>query len=448
MFCQFARAEPPQQKEAYEFFTIRDKKVMGDIIPIGDESIFDIMGDYIGSPTSIIKAWESSDEPALFFGTRTKWCAYVSGRYITYKQAQVQTRGRQILGDDPENWKLQNEFWENLPKSSDDFFIVELNRIKDNELRKIERKREDYEEEKRLDREDRAHIERLPEDVRKEVDDLSEGLDYKLNKRPFAEFVKQYLAPPDKVREFGVFELLEHPEYWTIEWPYVPTFESLTDQERVDMLELNKMSRERIMSLGNQSGKRGKDGLTFIVSAPTSGTQYAVKTFDSDYPWRLIQREAWLQEKAASVCVSPNLYAVNTHEKYIIMEKMEETIVDYSRRKNPAGPDGKQREWTLPEEHQDRIIEIMNGLDKVGVLHNDGNPLNLMFNEDQKLMVIDFGLSTPIDEAIIAKRGPHPNINLSLWAFERQLGHYRIKTPKLKQVVIAYMTAWKKSQRK
>lgn len=449
MFRQFARAEPGngerKQADEYTFFTINGIKTMGDIVPFGAEYKLEIIGDYARSPTAIYKALTSSDEPALFFGTRTKWCAYVSGRYITSNQATkftVSRRNKRLLPENDDTWDICREFLVNLPRSSTDPFMKELIEERKNELRRLAEAEQRYnvekreeEEEERLDMEDEAQLGRIPEELRQKVIDMAENLSYG-HKRPFAQFVEHYLANPGKLEEFGIFELLEHPEYWTIEWPYVPTFKNLLSKERTDMDELTGMSREQIMALGEISGKRGKDGLTFIVQV--NETEYAVKTFDSDFPWRIIQREACLQEKAASVGVSPKLYSINTREKYIIMEKMQETIVDYAHRENPVGADDKRKWWTLPDVHQKRIIDIMYKLDEVDVLHNDGNPLNLMFDDNGQLMVIDFGLSKLIDDAIIAKRGPHPNIDLTLWHFQRKLRHYKIKTPILKDTIEEY----------
>ena len=81
--------------------------------------------------------------------------------------------------------------------------------------------------------------------------------------------------------------------------------------------------------------------------------------------------------------------AVNTTQKYIVMEKLEETIVDFMKRKYPT--QGEPR--PLTNEQQDRIIEICEKLDEAKVVQNDGNPLNLMLDTNGTLMVIDFGFA-------------------------------------------------------
>jgi tRNA A-37 threonylcarbamoyl transferase component Bud32 len=442
----FVPVESMKSLKHNRFFTVRAIKVMGDIIPIQDESFFKMVGDYITNPTAIIKALQSSDEDALFFGTNVKWCAYVSGRYITSNQVSIKIGGQRYVRDSAHSWELQEEFWRNLP-TSNDLFILELNNIKHIQMRILSEKIRTQEEEERRQEEDRAQLDRIQnKKLREEISDALEGGPFP-GKRPITFFVKHYLDNPDKLNEFNVLDLLDHPEYWTIKWPYKPNFSTLTKEEENDMKQLTSLSREEIMSDGNISGKKGKDGLTFIVTA-NSEAQYAVKTYHSERSIRMIEMEAYLQEKAATEGVCPKIYGINLEEKYIIMEKMKETIVTYARRENPKPETGKHTTWELPEQYQDRIIEIMYGLDRAGVIHNDGNPLNLMFNDDTKLMVIDFGFSSLIDDAMLQKRGPHPNINLTLWGFQRQLRYYRIATPKIEQTIGAYMEAWNKSQKK
>lgn len=294
---------------------------------------------------------------------------------------------------------------------------------------------------------DRTQLNRIEDEtVKEKILFAAEEINQLPGPTPFRFFVDNYEENRDKLDEFSVNDLLEHPEYWTIVWPYVPTFTALSKVEKRDMGQLTKLSKQEIMSQGKISGKEGKDGLTFIVTA-VSGAQYAVKTYQSDRSSRMIEMEAYLQEKAATEGVCPKIYGINRKEKYIIMEKMKETIVAYARRENPKPESGKHTTWELPEQHQDRLIEIMLGLDRAGVIHNDGNPLNFMLNMQNQLMVIDFGFSSLIDEAMLEKRGPHPNINLTLWHVNRQLaGHYRIKTPKLKQFNEYYMATWEQSQ--
>jgi len=146
---------------------------------------------------------------------------------------------------------------------------------------------------------------------------------------------------------------------------------------------------------------------------------------------------------AAEKGVAPHVHAVNATHKYIVMDKLEETIVDLMRREYP----GKQ-DKPLTEAQQDRIIEICEKLDEAKVIQNDGNPLNLMVDKGGKLMIIDFGFAKKIDKKVLKKRGPEPNINLTLWHFSRQLRFYHITGPKLEARVDAYMANMKKLKSK
>ena len=215
-----------------------------------------------------------------------------------------------------------------------------------------------------------------------------------------------------------------------------------TAAEIADLADLAKLTRDKIEARFHISGKKGKEGTTFIACGK-SGARYAIKLFKSTKSPNAIEKEANLQKKAAAFGVSPRVLAVNLTQKYIIMDCLKETIVDVMKRLYP-GPCPSR---PLSEAYQQRIIEICEKLDEAGVVQNDGNPLNLMVDDAGALFVIDFGFAKPITPAVLKKRGTEPNINLTLWHFERQLSHYRIKAPLCRQRVDQYMNAFKASKK-
>ena len=114
-----------------------------------------------------------------------------------------------------------------------------------------------------------------------------------------------------------------------------------------------------------------------------SGAEYAIKLFKSSKSSSKLQGEAAFQRLASAQGISPRVMAVNTTHKYIIMEKLEETIVDYMKRTHPT--EGVKKPLSVA--HQQRIIEICEKLDDAKVVQNDGNPLNLMMTKEGKEMV-------------------------------------------------------------
>ena len=204
-----------------------------------------------------------------------------------------------------------------------------------------------------------------------------------------------------------------------------------------DIVKLSKLTRTKIEKTYSISGKSGKDGTTFIAQGP-SGKEYAIKLFAATKSSNSIKKEAELQKAAAAEGVAPKVYAVNATQKYIIMEKMEETIVAYMKREYPNSD-----KRILPKEMQAQLYALCVRLDKAGVVQNDGNPLNLMLDAYNRMFVIDYGFSKKTTPAIIKKRGPQPNINLTLWHFVSQLRHYRIKAPECDRIQKAYMKDYK-----
>ena len=205
-----------------------------------------------------------------------------------------------------------------------------------------------------------------------------------------------------------------------------------------DIHELSKMSRSDIEQTYQHkiSGREGKDGITFIAQG-RSGREYAIKMFKPSKSSAKISEEADLQRKAAVVGVAPAVYAVNPTQKYIVMEKMKETIVAYKQRLH-----GDAR-WELPRGLQAQLYALCVRLDRGNVLHNDGNPLNLMLSDSGRLFIIDYGLSKKIDAKVRQTRGPQPNVNLALWHFTRQLKHHGILAPTLRRVNTEYLDALK-----
>jgi len=209
------------------------------------------------------------------------------------------------------------------------------------------------------------------------------------------------------------------------------------------MKDLATLSRKTIESRFDISGKKGKEGTTFVATG-LSGTEYAIKLFKATKSSAKLKKEASCQTLAAAKGVSPRVMAVNTTHKYIIMEKLEETIVDFMQRMYPE--EGSEKPLSVA--HQLRIIEICEKLDQANVVQNDGNPLNLMMTKDDNIMIIDFGFAIPIDNKMLKKRGPEPNIDLTLWHIFRQLGFYKIKGPLLGARVHSYIKKWSQKNKK
>ena len=203
---------------------------------------------------------------------------------------------------------------------------------------------------------------------------------------------------------------------------------------RSDMEELLSLTTKEIEERGNISGKKGKEGITFIVPG-RSGRKYAIKTFKKKKAASKIKQEFDLQHLASTTGASPKVYAYHPAKKYIIMEKMDRTIIEAL---------GKQTaKINLDIKLEQQIYALCHLLDQAGVVQNDGNPLNLMFGDNGRLYIIDFGFGKKITKAVIKKRGKQPNINLTLWHLSSNLKHYKFVTPNLKRIVDTYVEEFK-----
>ena len=137
---------------------------------------------------------------------------------------------------------------------------------------------------------------------------------------------------------------------------------------------------KRIKELGS-----GKEGITYLVK--TSRKEYAMKTFRPNKSVQRLQKEAELQKMAKGL--SPSVKETNTTLKYIVMDRLDETLVDVINR----------NKGVLDDATQQQIVDLVDGLDKIGVFHADPNPSNFMLKSD-KMYIIDYGFAKKIDDKL------------------------------------------------
>ena len=160
-----------------------------------------------------------------------------------------------------------------------------------------------------------------------------------------------------------------------------------------------------------QLGKDGAQGVVYLVEFP-NGLRAAMKQFKKTKSSARIQAEADLQKKASDAGISPEVMHVDLENKRIFMEPMQCRLVDVLKRTSPH--------------FEDDLIRIMKTLDDIGILHNDGNALNLMLDHDDQLKIIDFGLAKKIDSKVRKKWGEYPNKEVTLFMMRKELRKYNI----------------------
>lgn len=160
-----------------------------------------------------------------------------------------------------------------------------------------------------------------------------------------------------------------------------------------------------------QLGKDGAQGVVYLVEFP-NGLRAAMKQFKKTKSSARIQAEADLQKKASDAGISPEVMHVDLENKRIFMEQMQCRLVDVLKRSS--------------SHFEDDLIRIMKTLDDIGILHNDGNALNLMLDRDDQLKIIDFGLAKKIDSKVRKKWGEYPNKEVTLFMMRKELRKYNI----------------------
>jgi tRNA A-37 threonylcarbamoyl transferase component Bud32 len=160
-----------------------------------------------------------------------------------------------------------------------------------------------------------------------------------------------------------------------------------------------------------QLGQDGAQGVVSLVEFP-NGLRAAMKQFKRTKSEARIQAEADFQSRAADAGIAPEVMHVDLENKRIFMEPMRTRVVDVL--KHGA------------EHFRKDLLHIMRTLDDIDILHNDGNALNLMLNDRDKLQIIDFGLSKEITPKVRKKWQGEPNIRVTLHMLRKGLRKYKI----------------------
>lgn len=160
-----------------------------------------------------------------------------------------------------------------------------------------------------------------------------------------------------------------------------------------------------------QLGQEGAQGVVYLVEFPNH-LRAAMKQFKKNKSVAKIQSEADFQRRAANVNIAPAVMHVDTKNRRIFMEPMQSRIVDVLQ----VGTDRFSADLRV----------LMDTLDDIGILHNDGNALNLMLNEKDELRIIDFGLAKNIDSKLKKKWKDRPNIEVTMHMLKKGLRKYKI----------------------
>lgn len=150
----------------------------------------------------------------------------------------------------------------------------------------------------------------------------------------------------------------------------------------IKILDVDKTKYEKLLKNSGYIWKyvieRGKTGTGVVVEK--DNLQYVAKFYDKITTRRLKQEIQW-QEMAAEKGISPNIVFSDINNKFIIMEKLDETLVENFIRNGGC---------VLPINTTSQLLRIFTILDSLNILHSDPGLSNFMFKND-KLYIIDFG---------------------------------------------------------
>jgi len=189
--------------------------------------------------------------------------------------------------------------------------------------------------------------------------------------------------------------------------PVSKVAETKTEVNKTTVSEIKDNKYNIIKQIGNV----GKEGITYLVKRNNDGSEFAMKTFKKTKSSKNILIESELQNIASKSGVCPKIIDVNVDEKFIVMEKLDTHLYDIMKKQN----------GDISKKHQEQIIDIFKKLDQTKVFHADSNILNYML-KNNKLYIIDFGMSRKIDEKLIKKLGDEsPNLTFMTLGFVLKL---------------------------
>jgi hypothetical protein len=189
--------------------------------------------------------------------------------------------------------------------------------------------------------------------------------------------------------------------------PVSKAVETKTEVNKTTVSEIKDNKYNIIKQIGNV----GKEGITYLVKRNNDGSEFAMKTFKKTKSSKNILIESELQNIASKSGVCPKIIDVNVDEKFIVMEKLDTHLYDIMKKQN----------GDISKKHQEQIIDIFKKLDQTKVFHADSNILNYML-KNNKLYIIDFGMSRKIDEKLIKKLGDEsPNLTFMTLGFVLKL---------------------------
>jgi tRNA A-37 threonylcarbamoyl transferase component Bud32 len=172
------------------------------------------------------------------------------------------------------------------------------------------------------------------------------------------------------------------------------------------------MSRDDDFEILRQLREDGAQGVVSLVEFP-NGLRAAMKQFKASKSSARIQIEADFQARAAVENIAPDVMHIDLEKKRIFSEVLPARVIDVV-----TPQDSRQLSRDLHH--------VMDTLDRVGILHNDGNVRNLMIDDDDRLYIIDFGLAKEITPAVRKKWKGAPNINVTLRMLRNGLKKYKL----------------------
>lgn len=179
------------------------------------------------------------------------------------------------------------------------------------------------------------------------------------------------------------------------------------NKEEVHVKDENNKKYKKIKQLGDA----GKEGITFLVERTKDKKEFAMKTFKKTKSKKNILHEANCQNMASKIGICPKIIDIDLENNFIVMEKLDIHLYEVIKKQNGV----------LTKSQQQQIYNIFKKLDDANVFHADSNILNYMCKDD-KLFIIDFGMSKIIDDKLKKKLATeHPNKKLMTLGFVLKL---------------------------
>jgi len=171
-------------------------------------------------------------------------------------------------------------------------------------------------------------------------------------------------------------------------------------------------------SLPDSTSGRSRGGTVYKITKDSKDYYLKILSLSSAAQRESTEREIHFSKKMMDLGIGPAIIEEWSEgdQHFMVTEAFKETFSDYLKR----GKDQDEKDALFTEDIQTQMINILNLLREKNIFHGDATASNWMFDESDKLKLIDFGDTRYIVDPTTLRRNPDANQDVDWligWSF-------------------------------